>query len=124
MPTSTCLSCRVPFKRLSSPFEVLALDLQQRVDAVAGAAASGSLAMMPKAQWETEAQLQIKITSGGLWNGVACWFEVLLFTPECWFSKCWLGKSGLCLICYVRIPLHMHMTAVCDCDRMCIVYMT
>ncbi len=67
---------RVPFKRLSSPYEVLKLDLQQRVDARAGAAASGSLSSLPELLWESDTQMKVDITSDGYWNGVAFWFEV------------------------------------------------
>ena len=66
---------REPYKRLSSPFQVLHLNLQQRVDAVAGAAARHQPAR-PALQWESDALMDVAITTGGVWNAVAFWFEV------------------------------------------------
>ncbi|DBA90775.1 TPA: hypothetical protein ACH3X1_003982 [Trebouxia sp. C0004] len=67
---------RVPHKRLSSPFPVLALDLQQRVDAIAGAGLTNTSLPKTDFMWESDTQLRIHATSDGLWNGVAFWFEV------------------------------------------------
>ncbi len=84
------MRCRVPHKRLSSPFPVLALDLQQRVDAIAGAALTHTSLPTTDLMWESDTQLKIHATSDGLWNGVAFWFEVgfsLPFFPFfCWVT--------------------------------------
>jgi len=52
------------------------LDLQQRVDAIAGAALTNTSLPKTDLVWESDAQLKIHATSDGLWNGVAFWFEV------------------------------------------------
>ena len=77
------MCCRVPHQRLSSPFPVLGLDLQKRVDAVAGAALTHT--SLPKADslWESDTQLKVQATADGLWNGVAFWFEVSLLLSCC-----------------------------------------
>ena len=77
------MHCRVPHKRLSSPFPVLALDLQQRVDAIAGAALTNTSLPKTDFMWESDTQLKVQATSDGLWNGVAFWFEVGLSLSCC-----------------------------------------
>ena len=60
---------------MSAPFEVLNLNLQQRVDAIAGAAAR-HLPINTVLQWEMDKQMKVEIIQGGLWNAVGFWFEV------------------------------------------------
>lgn len=75
MHSHNALVHREPCKWLSAPFSVLSLNLQQRVDAIAGAAAQ-QVSVKAALQWEVDKQLRVKITQGGLWNAVAFWFEV------------------------------------------------
>lgn len=71
--------CRFPHKRLSDPFPVINLNLQQRVDAIAAIAASASspsaAALLPL-QWESDQTMPVTVSTGGIWNAVAFWFEV------------------------------------------------
>ena len=46
------------------------------MDAVAGAAATKCTMPKPDLQWESDTQLKVEVTSDGLGNGVAFWFEV------------------------------------------------
>ena len=68
---------------MSSPFPVLALDLQQRVDAKAGAALTNISLPKKDFMWESDTQLKIHATADGVWNGVAFWFEVGLLLSCC-----------------------------------------
>ena len=77
------MPCSFPYKRLSHPFPVLGLDLQQRVDAIAATAAcsSSSAAALPPLQWETDQRMSIAVDRDGVWNAVAFWFEVHHLSP-------------------------------------------
>ena len=79
MHSDSTLAYREPCKRLSAPFQVLGLNLQQRVDAIAGAAAR-QVSVKAALQWEVDKQITVDITQGGLWNAVTFWFEV---EPPC-----------------------------------------
>ena len=76
--TYACVLCRFPHQRLSDPFPVIDLNLQQRVDAIAAIAASSSssAAALPPLQWESDQTMPVTVSTGGIWNAVAFWFEV------------------------------------------------
>lgn len=103
------LTCREPYKRLSSPFKVLHLNLQQRVDAVAGAAARHQPAR-PTLQWEADTLMEVPVTTGGVWNAVAFWFEVCSFTHR------WHRISCKCDVKHVQSYLHRRRS-LCTLER-------
>ena len=73
-----CLLCRFLHNKLSDPFPVINLNLQQRVDAVAAIADSSSCstAALPRLQWESDQTMTVTTSTKGIWNAVAFWFEV------------------------------------------------
>ena len=75
----SCAANRVPFRRLSNPFQAAKVDLQARVDSAAGAAE------LPQALWESDEVLSVCATAVGTWNAVATWFEV---------RAGWSGSAG------------------------------
>ena len=71
------------YRVLSDPFEVDALDLQARVDAVHAAAngsnpddCGGKADETSRKQWTLDVEKEISVTTSGVWNGVALWFEL------------------------------------------------
>lgn len=72
---------------------MLHLNLQQRVDAIAGAAARHQSAR-PVLQWESDAVMDVAVTTGGTWNAVAFWFEVQMHGTSC-VSSWEGGRPGL-----------------------------
>jgi hypothetical protein len=55
---------------LSEPFTACHVDLQQRLDA------RGAAGDQAGALWEHDEMLDVSVTTAGVWNGVAFWFEL------------------------------------------------
>jgi len=83
------------------------------VDAIAGAALTHTSLPNTDLVWESDTQLKVHVSSDGLWNGVAFWFEVGL-SLSCVSFFCWVtGElSTLCQMVNVLSPPELRVVSV------------